>query len=61
MLSVCKTERTHAFFLGLFRDSCCALKPKGKMFMYSPYTDNYKLTPTRNFDFDSNLKKLNAK
>jgi len=29
--------------------------------MYGPYTDNYKLTPTRQFEFDSNMKVLNSK
>lgn len=45
----------------MFRGSCCALKPKGKIFTYGPYTDDYKLTPARKFDFDSNLKMRNAK
>lgn len=45
----------------MFRGSCCALKPKGKIFTCGLYTDNYKLTPTRKFVFDSNLNMHNAK
>jgi len=45
----------------LFRGSCCALKPKGKIFTYGPYTDNYKLTPAKKFEFESNLKMCNEK
>lgn len=29
--------------------------------MYCPYTDNYKLSPMRKFEFDSNLKMCGVK
>jgi len=45
----------------LFRGSCCALKPKSKLFTYGPFAGNYKDIPERKFEFDNNLKTYNVK
>lgn len=46
-------------FLGLFKGSCYALKPNGRLFTYGAYANNGVITPQSNIDFNSSIKARN--